>query len=158
MTHPHAGAWWSLLPFIDSGKANASLSPANLVKQKQVTDGTDTAYALARKHGVKTAWGTDVLFQAEFTTEQGSRLAALNRWCSSAEVLRMATSVNAELLAECGPRNPYGRLGVVAEGAVADLLLVDGDPLADLDHVSTPETSLAVILKGGAIVKDTSHP
>lgn len=53
----------------------------------------------------------------------------------------MATSTNAELLAMTGLRNPYpGRLGVVEEGAYADLLLVDGNPLADLAIVADPST------------------
>ncbi len=51
----------------------------------------------------------------------------------------MATSTNAQLLEMTGLRNPYpGKLGVVDEGAYADLLLVDGDPLADLDLVADP--------------------
>lgn len=69
----------------------------------------------------------------------------------------MATSRNAELLALCGPRNPYpGRLGVVAEGALADLLLIDGDPLQDISLITTPEQTMPVIIKAGAIVKDQS--
>ena len=62
---------------------------------------------------------------------------------------------NAELLAMSGPRNPYGgRLGVVEEGALADLLLVDGDPLANLSLVATPETSFVVIMKDGKVYKN----
>ena len=61
-----------------------------------------------------------------------------------------------ELLALSGPRNPNpGDLGVVREGAHADLLLVDGDPLPDLSLIATPETSLSVIMKNGVIVKNT---
>jgi hypothetical protein len=52
----------------------------------------------------------------------------------------MAASVNAELLALSGPRSPYpGKLGVVREGALADLLLVDGDPIAQLRLIEDPE-------------------
>ena len=65
----------------------------------------------------------------------------MTRWFTPAEVLRMATSANAELFALSGERNPYpGSLGVVEEGALADLLLVDGNPLTDLSLVATPET------------------
>lgn len=61
----------------------------------------------------------------------------------------MATSANAELLALSGARNPYpGALGVVREGALADLLLVDGDPLADLSLLEQPATSLSVVMNG----------
>ena len=67
----------------------------------------------------------------------------------------MATSTNAQLLAMSEPRNPYpGRLGVVAEGALADLLLVDGNPLENLDLLATPETSFLVIVKDGVIYKN----
>ena len=67
----------------------------------------------------------------------------------------MATGVNGELLALSGPRNPYpGKLGVVEEGALADLLLVDGDPLADIGLMANPEKSLLVIMKAGKLYKD----
>ncbi len=67
----------------------------------------------------------------------------------------MATSTNAELLALSGNRSPYpGRLGVVEEGALADLLLVDGDPLVSIDLIADP-TNLVVIMKDGRIHKDT---
>lgn len=72
------------------------------------------------------------------------------------EILRMATGTNAELLALSGPRNPYpGALGVVAEGALADLLLVDGDPTADIQLVANPEPNFLVIMKDGRIFKET---
>jgi imidazolonepropionase-like amidohydrolase len=76
----------------------------------------------------------------------------MTRWFTPAEVLQMATSANAELLAMSGQRNPYpGSLGVVEEGALADLLLVDGNPLQDLSLVATPDTSFSVIMKDGRI-------
>lgn len=77
------------------------------------------------------------------------------RWFTAAETLRMATSGNAELLALSGPRNPYpGKLGVVEAGALADLLLVDGDPLDDLDLITRPSTSFSIIMKDGTIYQD----
>jgi imidazolonepropionase-like amidohydrolase len=67
----------------------------------------------------------------------------------------MATGTNAELLAMSGKRSPYpGKLGVVAEGALADLLLVDGDPLADLQLVADPVRNFKIIMKGGKVFKD----
>jgi imidazolonepropionase-like amidohydrolase len=79
---------------------------------------------LAKKHKIKTAWGTDLLFSRALA--QGVILASLVRWYTPAEALVMATSTNAELLALSGKRNPYpGKLGVVEQGALADLLLVD---------------------------------
>jgi imidazolonepropionase-like amidohydrolase len=67
----------------------------------------------------------------------------------------MGTADNAELLALSGPRNPYpGKLGVVEEGALADLLLVQGDPVANIKLIETPETNLVVIMKDGKIYKN----
>jgi imidazolonepropionase-like amidohydrolase len=67
----------------------------------------------------------------------------------------MATSENAQLLALSGPRNPYpGKLGVVEEGALADLLLVQGDPVANINLIETPETSFVMIMKDGKIYKN----
>ena len=67
----------------------------------------------------------------------------------------MATATNGESLAFSGPRNPYpGKLGVVEEGALADLLLVDGDPLNDVGLMARPEKSLLVIMKDGKLYKD----
>jgi imidazolonepropionase-like amidohydrolase len=63
---------------------------------------------------------------------------------------------NAELLALSGLRNPYpGKLGIVAEGALADLLLVNGNPLENLDLMTAPEQNLVLIMKDGTIYKNT---
>lgn len=148
------GTWWCLQPFLDDEDANPHHEPDKRAKQLQVSAGTARAYELSRKHGVNVAWGSDILFDARMAARQGSRLTKLARWFSPAEVLRMATSVNAELLAMSGPRNPYpGELGVVREGALADLLLVDGDPLQDIGLLNRPDECLAVIVKDGAVVK-----
>jgi imidazolonepropionase-like amidohydrolase len=80
----------------------------------------------------------------------------MTRWYTPAEALTMATSTNAELLQMSGPRNPYpGVLGHVEEGAIADLLLVDGDPLTDIGLLAEPEATLKVIVKDGAVLKNT---
>ncbi len=73
------------------------------------------------------------------------------------EILRQATSGNAELLELTGPRNPYqdGPLGVIKEGAYADLLIVDGNPLKDIRVLEDPENTLRIIMKDGKIYKNT---
>jgi imidazolonepropionase-like amidohydrolase len=77
------------------------------------------------------------------------------KWHTAPEVLAMATSTNAELLKLSGPRDPYpGRLGVVEEGALADLLLVDGDPLTNLKLIEDPAKNFVVIMKDGRIFKN----
>jgi imidazolonepropionase-like amidohydrolase len=149
--------WWSLQPFLDDEDAHVIPDPAGRAKQLQVTAGTDRSYQLARKHGVKVAWGSDILFDASLAARQGRQLVKMTRWYTPAEVLVSATSGNAELLALCGPRNPYpGRLGVVEPGALADLLLVDGDPIANIDLLADPDRSLLVIMKDGRIHKDSA--
>ena len=117
--------------------------------------GTSTLYPLAKEHKIKTAFGSDLLFSSDLAARQGVMLTHLKRWYENVEILRMATSVNAELLALSGPRNPYpGKLGVIEKDALADLLVVNGDPIDDIALLEKPETNLAMIMKGGRIYKD----
>ncbi|NUO60107.1 MAG: amidohydrolase family protein [Hamadaea sp.] len=150
--------WWCLQPFLDDEDAIPMADPVNRAKQLTMVQGTDNAYELARRHGVRLAWGTDTLFDPRLATRQGAQLAKMSRWFTPFEVLRMATSGNAELLALSGERDPYPRpLGVIEPGAYADLLLVDGDPLTDLAVLADP-ANLVVIMKNGEIVQDTRTP
>ena len=150
------GTWLSIQPFLDDEDANPlpEESP-NRAKQLQMAQGTDTAYALAKKYNLKTAWGTDQLRDAERLKIQGKLLAKLVRWYTPFEVLKMATSTNAELLALSGPRNPYlGKLGVVEEGALADLLLVDDNPLENIQLIEDPDKNFVAIVKDGKVYKN----
>jgi imidazolonepropionase-like amidohydrolase len=149
------GVWLSLQPFLDNEFANPQ-SGIGRVKQLEVFAGTDNAYMLAKKYNLKVAWGTDILFDPKMVANQGAILATMTRWYTPAEALRMATAGNAELLALSGLRSPYpGKLGVVQEGALADLILVDGDPLTDIGLVENPEKSFLVIMKDGKVYKST---
>lgn len=150
------GIWWSLQPFLDDDEATKfPEGSANRAKQLVMFAGTDTAYKLAIKYKIKTAWGTDTLFDEKLSERQGKQLAKMTRWYTPAQVLKMATHDNAELLAMSGPRNPYpGKLGVVEEGALADLLLVDGDPIANIQLVADPDKNFIVIMKDGKIYKN----
>ena len=149
------GVWWSLQPFTDDRPSAFAEGSPNRVKQLEMFGGTDTAYALARKFKVKTAWGTDILFSAAAAANQGAALAKMTKWYTPAEALKMATADNAALLALSGPRSPYpGTVGVVREGALADLLLVDGDPLQNLALVADPEKNFLVIMKDGVLYKN----
>ncbi len=149
------GVWWSLQPFTDDRLSPYPEGSPNRVKQLQLYHGTDTAYSMAKKFKIKTAWGTDILFSSANATAQGAALSKMIRWYKPAEALKMATADNAELLALSGPRNPYeGRLGVVQEGALADLLLVDVNPLEDIMLVADPAKNFVVIMKNGTIYKN----
>jgi len=67
----------------------------------------------------------------------------------------MATADNGELLALSGLRSPYvGKIGVVEVGALADLLLVDGDPIANIKLVEDPGKNFVVIMKDGRLYKN----
>jgi imidazolonepropionase-like amidohydrolase len=148
------GIWLSTQPFLDLAGASA-LGPAEQGKMRQVVAGTDMVYALARKYRIKTAFGTDILFSKALAERQGAMLSSLTRWYTPAEALIMATSTNAELLSLSGLRNPYpGKLGVVEEGALADLLLVDGNPIDNIKLIEDPAKNFLVIMKGGKIYKN----
>jgi imidazolonepropionase-like amidohydrolase len=150
------GIWLSMQPFPPE-LADAFPKGSNeWNKAQEVFTGNDHAYELAKKYGLKVAWGTDVLFSRALATRQGAILASLTKWYSPAETLTMATSTNAELLQLSGKRNPYpGVLGRVEEGALADLLLVDGNPIENIRLVADPEHKFLVIMKNGTIYKNT---
>ena len=149
------GVWLSTQPFPPETADVFPPGSQERAKALEVIAGTDRTYKLARKHKIKTAFGTDILFSKKLAQRQGALLASLARWYQPAEIVAMATSTNAELLQLSGNRNPYpGKLGVVEEGALADLLLVDGNLLEDIGLLSDPEQNLLVIMKDGAIVKN----
>ncbi len=151
------GAWLSMQPFIDEGDSRFPEGSPNRQKQLQMYSGTDNAYALAKKYQVKLAFGTDILFSAQAAARQNSHLLRMERWFTPYEILRMATSTNAQLLALSGPRNPYSAapLGVIKEGAYADILIIRGNPLENLEVLADPENNMVVIIKDGKIYKDT---
>jgi imidazolonepropionase-like amidohydrolase len=149
------GIWLSLQPIPDELVTGFPEGSVQREKADLVHPGVARTYALAKKYKIKTAWGTDVLFSRALAQRQGAILASLVQWYTPAEALVMATSTNAELLALSGKRSPYrGKLGVVEPGALADLLLVDGNPLRDINLVADPKNFL-VIMKDGKIYKDT---
>jgi len=150
------GIWLSTQAFPDEMADAFPEGSQERVKAFEVFAGTDKTIALARKYKLKTAWGTDILFSPRLARRQGELLSKFTRWYSPAETLVMATGTNAELLAMSGKRNPYpGKLGVVEEGALADLLLVDGDPIADIRLVEDPAKNFVVIMKDGKVYKNT---
>jgi len=149
------GTWLSTQPFPPELANAFPQGSEQWQKAQEVFAGTDQTYRFAIKYKLKTAFGTDVLFSSALAAQQNQILASLTRWYTPAETLIMATGTNAELLALSGKRSPYaGRLGVVEEGALADLLLVDGDPLADITVITNPDANFNVIMKDGKIFKD----
>jgi imidazolonepropionase-like amidohydrolase len=150
--------WLSIQPFLTEDDMGLLTGPSRIA-QLQVFGGTDNAYNLAKKHKLKTAFGSDMLFSETLAARQGTMLTHLTRWYSNAEILTMATATNAELLGLSGPRNPYpGKLGVVVEGALADLLLVDGNPVENIKLIEDPAKNLPIIMKDGRIYKNALTP
>ncbi len=152
------GIWLSIQPFVGDDDS-ICLTGQSRVDQLQVLAGTDKAYTLAKHYKIKTAFGSDLLFSGTLTMRQGTMLTHLTRWYTASETLQMATAINAELLSLSGPRNPYpGMLGVVRDGALADLLVVDGDPIENINLIENPAKNFVIIMKDGKIYKDALNP
>ncbi len=149
------GAWLSMQPFLTLDDA-ATLSGPALERIQELFAGTPRIYGFAKKYGIKTAWGSDVLFSPELGPRQNFMLTHLSNWYTSAETLQMVTSGNAELMALSSFRNPYpGKLGVIEADAFADLIVVDGNPLDDISLLEDPGKNLSVIMKDGRVHKNT---
>jgi len=126
----------------------------NRAKGKRILDGYANTMELAKKHGIKMGFGTDaaagmvdtVLYEFEMRS----------KFFTPLELLKQATSTNAELLRLCNSRDPYkaAPLGVVAEGAWADMLIYSANPLEDIKVVTEPKKNLKFIMKGGKVYKN----
>ncbi|WP_084637819.1 amidohydrolase family protein [Paracoccus sp. J55] len=148
-----SGTWWSIQPFLADEDANQYTDPKAVAAQKTVAEGTMRAFEWADKHKVNWAFGTDILYGGG--ESQGRQLTKLARFMSPLAALHRATGAAGELLALSGARAPYdGPLGVIAEGALADLLVIDGDAEAGLDWLADTD-NLRLIVKGGRIFKNS---
>ncbi len=151
------GAFLSPQVYIFSGNLDMDwFTDENRRKLAQVSAGLDKELKLAKKHGARIVFGTD-MFGRKLFAEQNKELGLRLKWFTPVEILKQATSSAADLLALSKTRNPYkdGPLGVITEGAYADLLLVDGNPLEDIHLLEDPETNLKLIMKDGVIYKNT---
>jgi len=121
-------------------------SPAMLAKLQQVADRGVQAVRIAHAEGVPIAFGTDLLghMHARQNTEFVLRAPAL----PPLELLQGATCIAARLMGR------ERELGLVAPGALADLLIVDSDPSATLDMLVAPETGIRLLMQGGRVVVD----
>jgi imidazolonepropionase-like amidohydrolase len=121
------------------------LPPVKLAKVEEVGDMAVASLDLLRSAGAKIGFGTDLL--GGLMGQQSREFSLRRQVCTPLEILRQATSTNAELV-----QRP-GELGVIAEGALADILVVDGDPLADIAVLEDPGR-LMLILRGGEVMKN----
>jgi imidazolonepropionase-like amidohydrolase len=147
------GIWLCPQPFFEGDLEYPDADRSE--KYEQVVKNTARIYQNAKKYGVNLGFGTDLLMNPP-SENQGAQLARLGTWLSPYEVLKIATSQNAQLLELSGPRHPYreGPLGVIEEGAYADILLINGNPMENLDLVADAEKNFVVIMKDGKIYKN----
>jgi imidazolonepropionase-like amidohydrolase len=126
-------------------------------KMRQVNEDSDLVMKLAKKYKVKVAWGTDLFGPLEKQAQQPLEFKARTKYFSNFEILRQVTSDNAELLKLSGKLHPYqqGELGVIQEKAYADLLLINGNPLENIEIMMNPAENFDLIMKDGKIFKNT---
>jgi imidazolonepropionase-like amidohydrolase len=128
-------------------RSRQGLLPADIaVKLDEVIDGALRALELAHGAGLPIAYGTDLF--ADMHDQQLQEFVIRSEIQSPADLIRSATTTAAQLLRR------EGELGVVAPGALADLLVVDGSPLDDIRVLTTPARSLRLIMKGGQVFKN----
>jgi len=127
------------------------MSDENRRKMEQVRAGQDNLMRLIKKYGLKTGFGTDLVFGSY--TRLGEEFTARREYFTPAEILRQATSESAQVIRLAGRLVRYENFGEIREGWLADLLLIDGDPFADISILERPDESLALIMKAGKIVK-----
>jgi len=128
-------------------RARRGLLPADIeVKLKEVIDGAIGALEMAHKAGIPIVYGTDLF--ADTHDWQLQEFIIRSQVQPPADLIRSATTVAARLLCRAG------ELGVVAPGALADLLVIDGNPLDDIRVLTTPEQTLKLIMKEGTVYKN----
>jgi imidazolonepropionase-like amidohydrolase len=149
------GVWLSTQPFTEHDHTFLHLDSAE--KNREICAGTDRLFRWAKKHGVQVAWGTDLLFDPDGTGKQSEMMTRLGDYFNNIEALKIVTSGNAALFRLSGERDPYkaARLGEITTCAWADVLLIDGDPTADLKLLAEPDKNIVVIVKDGTVVKNT---
>ena len=140
----------SLVQRVESA-AEHGLAPAIVANLQHTIARGRQVYAWARKHGVPIGLGTD-LWGPEAQKSQLRELQMRRDLDAPIDILRSATVTNAELLMH------KGRLGTIAEGAYADLLVVEGDPLADIGVLLDPQHNLKLIMKDGVVYKNELRP
>lgn len=144
--------WLSMQVLMDSSDA---MDPARIEKRRSIIENQPKVWELAAKMKLKVAWGTDFLFEPDQMPFQNAYLAKVGQWYTPAEVLRIATAHNADLLALSGLRSPYrAEVGRIKVGAAADLILVKGNPLEDLDIIANPAENFLIIMQDGKVHKD----
>ncbi|MCP4391262.1 MAG: amidohydrolase family protein, partial [Gammaproteobacteria bacterium] len=142
---------------MSTSDAPPQFTPDQVEKYNLAKEGFPGMIELAKKYGIKIAFGSDTFLSKEAYGLQAMEWVAREPFFTPFENLRSATGIGGEILELSGARNRYrdGPLGVVAEGAYADLLLIESNPLEDIKILADPEKNLRVIMKDGVIYKNT---
>ena len=125
-------------------------------KHDQAYDGIDNMFKMAKKIGfTKIGFGSDIISDLAMLERINEEFTFRTKWFNNAEILKQATYNNGQILAMSGKRAPYkGKLGVIEEGALADLLLINGNPLEDISILRDYEKNIQLIMKDGVIYKN----
>jgi imidazolonepropionase-like amidohydrolase len=118
----------------------------SLVKLQKVMSVGSQVLRIAKDAGVKMGFGTDLL--GELHEYQSEEFTIRNEVLSPIEILQSATLVGAEIL------NMHGQLGVIAQGALADIIVVERNPLDDLNVLKEQGKHMPLIMKDGQLVKN----
>ena len=134
----------------------AGFNKENIRKARQVRDGADQMLRWIAKHKVDTFAGAD-LWQDPLIGLIPQDMVIRKRYFDDVEILRQNTSYAGKWLAKSGTKNPYreGPLGVLVEGAYADMLLVEGNPLEDVSVLANYQENIKLIIKDGEIYKNS---
>ncbi|MBL8594817.1 MAG: amidohydrolase family protein [Devosia sp.] len=127
------------------GKA-LGLGPAEFDKIEVVRSGGLKSLQIMRDAGLRMAFGSDLL--GGLRKYHCMEFELLAKVLTPAEIIRSATVVGAELC------QMTGQIGTIAKGALADLVVVDGDPLADIALLQGDGAHMPLIMRGGAGFKD----
>ena len=131
-------------------------SPENVRKGLQVNAGADRMMRWVAKYEVDAFGGSDLWPDSQIPLIPQD-LVVRKHWFSDIEILRQNTSNAGRWLAKSGTKNPYreGPLGVIAVGAYADMILVEGNPLEDVTLLVEYEENIKIVIKDGEIYKNT---
>ncbi len=122
--------------------------PDSVAKVDVVRSAGMNSLAVMKKAGLAMAYGSDLL--GEMHKYQSEEFVIRGRALPAHEVIASATHVAAKLL------RLEGKIGTIAPGAHADLIVVDGDPLKDLSLLTRQGKHIPLIMKGGAFMKRAS--
>ena len=125
------------------------------IKAQQALDNTGQVLEWVKQYDVHQAWGTDLLNDLEQRKLQLQDLTLRTKWFTSSELMVQATGNGGETVALTGKRNPYGKLGVIEKGAMADILIYNANPLEDISIIEDYDNNLVFIMKDGEVVKNT---